>query len=128
LTSTAPRVLVTNVRPEEIHQAVTVLCDAFQDYPVMRYVLGSADDYDHRLRTLIGFFVSARVLREEPVLGIYDGDGTLAAAALVTLPLRAVRRGVTPPPPEHDRRPAFACGSRARTEAARGGPPAVRRR
>jgi GNAT superfamily N-acetyltransferase len=52
----------------------------------MRYVLGSVDDYDRRLRTLIGFFVSARVFRDEPVLGIYNRDGTLAAAALVTLP------------------------------------------
>jgi ribosomal protein S18 acetylase RimI-like enzyme len=79
-------VLVTSVAPEDTDQAVTVLCDAFRDYPVMRYVLGSADDYDRRLRTLIGFFVSARVFREEPVLGIYDQDGTLAAAALATLP------------------------------------------
>jgi GNAT superfamily N-acetyltransferase len=35
---------------------------------------------------LIGFFVSARVFREEPVLGVYDQGGTLAAGALVTLP------------------------------------------
>ena len=86
MTSTAERVLVTNVPPEDIHQAVTALCDAFRDYPVMRFVLGSVDDYDRRLRTLIGFFVSARVFRDEPVVGIYDRDGTLAAAALVTLP------------------------------------------
>lgn len=86
MTSTAPRVLVTSVPPEEADQAVTVLCDAFRDYPVMRYVLGSANDYERRLRTLIGFFVSARVFREEPVLGIYNRDGTLAAVALVTLP------------------------------------------
>jgi hypothetical protein len=80
------RVLVTQLPLEDIHQAVTVLCDAFRDYPVMRYVLGTADDYERRLHTLIGFFVSARVFREEPVLGIYDRDGTLAATALVTLP------------------------------------------
>jgi GNAT superfamily N-acetyltransferase len=86
LTSTAPRVLVTSVAPEDTDEAVTVLCDAFRDYPVMRYVLGSADDYGRRLRMLIGFFVSARVFREEPVLGIHDQDGTLAAVSLVTLP------------------------------------------
>jgi GNAT superfamily N-acetyltransferase len=48
--------------------------------------LGSGDDYDRRLHTLIGFFVSARVLRDEPVLGIRDRDGTLVAAALVSFP------------------------------------------
>jgi GNAT superfamily N-acetyltransferase len=71
----------------EAEGAVTVLCDAFYDYPVMRYVLGPATaSYDHRLRTLIGFFVSARVLREELVLGIHDEAGILAGVALVTLP------------------------------------------
>jgi GNAT superfamily N-acetyltransferase len=86
LTRTVARVLVTNVAPEDTDQAVTVLCDAFRDYPVTTYVLGSADDYERRLQTLIGFFVSARVFREEPVVGIYDQDGTLAATSLVTLP------------------------------------------
>jgi GNAT superfamily N-acetyltransferase len=70
----------------ETEAALSVLCDAFHDYPVMRYVLGSTDDYDRRLRTLIGFFVTARVLREDLVLGVHDEAGRLAAAALVTLP------------------------------------------
>jgi GNAT superfamily N-acetyltransferase len=48
-------------------------------------VLGSNGDYDRRLRTLIGFFVSARVYRDEPVLGVYDRTGTLSATALVSL-------------------------------------------
>jgi ribosomal protein S18 acetylase RimI-like enzyme len=64
--------------------AVAVLCDAFRDYPVMRYVLGPADDYAQRLRTLTDFFVAARFLRNEPVLGIHDADGRLTAAALVS--------------------------------------------
>jgi GNAT superfamily N-acetyltransferase len=68
-------------------QAVTVLCDAFYDYPVMRYVLGhSTPDYDSRLQTLIRFFASARVIREEPVLGAYDHHGNLGGVALITLP------------------------------------------
>src|SRR5688500_12419425 len=52
----------------------------------MRYVLGPSADYDRRLRRLIGFFVAARVLRDELVLGIHDEAGILAAVALVTLP------------------------------------------
>jgi GNAT superfamily N-acetyltransferase len=71
---------------DQVGDAVTVLCDAFHDYPVMRYVLGPSNDYDRRLRTLIGFFVAARALRQELVLGVHDDRGSLAAVALVTLP------------------------------------------
>ena len=74
---------------------VSVIAEAFHDYPVMRFVLGSPDDYDEQLRTLIHFFVMARVHRDEVMLGI-DGDGGLAAAA--TAPVR--RR----PPPRTARR------------------------
>lgn len=85
--------LATRVPSAETDAVVAVLCDAFYDYPVMRYVLGSSGSYDDRLRRLIGFFVSARVLRHEPVLGVNDGDGNLVAVALVTLP------GDRPSPP-----------------------------
>jgi GNAT superfamily N-acetyltransferase len=78
--------LVSKLSSAQTEDAVTVLCDAFQDYPVMRYVLGSASDYDRRLRTLIGFFVSARVYRNEPLLGVHDRAGTLSAVAVVSLP------------------------------------------
>jgi GNAT superfamily N-acetyltransferase len=81
-----PSMLVTRLSSAETEDAVTVLCDAFQDYPVMRYVLGPAGDFERRLRTLIGFFVSARVYRNEPVLGVYDRTGTLSAAAIMSLP------------------------------------------
>jgi GNAT superfamily N-acetyltransferase len=77
---------VSRLPSAQTDDAVSVLCDAFRDYPVMRYVLGSSKGYDRRLRTLIGFFVSARVFRDEPVLGIHDPDGTLAATAIVSLP------------------------------------------
>jgi GNAT superfamily N-acetyltransferase len=80
--------------PERADDAVGVLCDAFHDYPVMRYVLGPRPDYDRRLRTLVGFFVAARTLRQEPVLGIHDPSGSLAAAAVITPP------GDRPPPHE----------------------------
>jgi GNAT superfamily N-acetyltransferase len=72
--------------PDQTDDAVTVLCDAFHDYPVMRYVLGPSGEYDRRLRSLIGFFVAARVLRDELLLGVHDEAGILAAVALVTLP------------------------------------------
>lgn len=66
---------------------VRVVCEAFFDYPVMRYVLGDPGDYAERLRTLIGFFHGARVLRDDAILGISDGD-ELVAVALCSLPDR----------------------------------------
>jgi GNAT superfamily N-acetyltransferase len=79
---------VTSISGSRVDDVVTVLCDAFYDYPVMRFVLGSASPhYDSRLRTLIALFVNARFLRHQPVLGIHR-DGLLVAAALITPPNR----------------------------------------
>jgi GNAT superfamily N-acetyltransferase len=71
--------------------AVRVVCEAFADYPVMRYILGPQGDYSQRLRTLIGFFHGARVLQDDPILGISEG-GKLVAVAVCTAP-----GGVAPP-------------------------------
>lgn len=49
----------------------------------MRYVLGS--DSTTRLARLVRLFVMARVLREEPMLGVRDGS-ELVAAAIVSFP------------------------------------------
>ena len=68
---------------ERCPEVVEVLCDAFQGYPVMRYVLGESADYSARLVTLITFFASARFIREETVFGIDQGQH-LAAVALVS--------------------------------------------
>ena len=74
------------ILPAGAREEVTgVLCDAFADYPVMRFVLGEAHRDRDRLFRLIGFFVAARVLRDDLLLGI-STDGHLAAVALVTLP------------------------------------------
>ena len=72
--------------PRESEAAVVeALCEAFADYPVMRYVLGPGGDYAERLRRLIGFFVAARVLRDDPVFGIAEGS-RLVGVATCTLP------------------------------------------
>lgn len=70
----------------QAHDIVSVLCDAFHDYPVMRYVLGPDQPYEERLRSLVGLFVSGRVLRNDPLLGVYDDGGLLTAVATMTLP------------------------------------------
>jgi len=68
---------------------VTVFCDAFHDYPVMRFIVGPSDDYDERLRHLISFFVLRRVQQGGPILGMID-DNRLLAAATTTLPSEPV--------------------------------------
>ena len=77
---------VTQLSSEHTEEIVTVFCDAFHDYPVMRQVLGPAAPYDTRLRSLIGLFVNGRVFRNEPLLGLRDGAGRLIGAATMTLP------------------------------------------
>lgn len=74
------------VGPTESDAILDALCDAFHDYPVMRFVLGDRPDYAPRLRTLIGLFTQARVARGDLVLGVDGPGGRLAAAALVNLP------------------------------------------
>jgi GNAT superfamily N-acetyltransferase len=66
-------------------EALGPLCEAFADYPVMRYVLGPAGDYSGRLRTLVGFFLVARVLRKDPILAVHT-DGVVSGVAICTLP------------------------------------------
>jgi len=70
---------------EQVPEVTRVLSESFADYPVMRYVLGTDGEYRQRLDTLIGMFVMARVLRNEPLLGVPEAQG-LGAAALVTDP------------------------------------------
>jgi ribosomal protein S18 acetylase RimI-like enzyme len=68
-------------------EAVEVLCEAFCDYPVFRYVLKDAGKgYSHGLRTLIGHFTDTRLDRGCPVLGIRS-RGRLIAAANVNPPV-----------------------------------------
>jgi ribosomal protein S18 acetylase RimI-like enzyme len=58
----------------------------------MKYVLGAdSPGYRQRLATLIGFFVTARLLREEPILGVFTAS-ELCGAGLVSIP------GATQPP------------------------------
>jgi GNAT superfamily N-acetyltransferase len=66
-------------------EIVSVLCDSFHDYPVMRYVVGPDGDIDERLRRLIDFFVFRRARQGGPLLGVVD-NGDLLAAAVMTLP------------------------------------------
>ena len=77
---------VSRLPEAQVSHAVAVLCDAFHDYPVMRYVIGPAGgDYDRYLHTLVNFFVMARVWRGEPIFGVFDGSAPVAVATL-TLP------------------------------------------
>lgn len=76
---------IVTLGQENAEDAVAVLCDAFADYPVMRFVLGDAGDRPRRMRRLIEFFTMARFLRGEPVLGA-QLDSKLVAVALISFP------------------------------------------
>lgn len=80
---------------ERARDVASVLCEAFADYPVMRFVLGEQGDYARRLDTLIGFFTAARVHRGETLLGI-TGEVELVAAALVSDPARETPPSLDP--------------------------------
>ena len=83
---------VLSLGEEHVPEVTRVLCESFYDYPVMQYVIGEGhDDYGGRLSTLVHFFVMARVLRNETLLGTMH-NGALAATALVSYP----GRGKTP--------------------------------
>ena len=69
-------------------QIVSVLSESFRDYPVMRFGLGKGDDYPARLDRLVTFFVMARLLRDDVVMGVRARRG-LAAVALVSYPTGA---------------------------------------
>lgn len=68
--------------PGAAPEVARVLCDAFADYPVMRYVLGETAAYRRDLDTLISFFVGCRVLRGDPMFGVAGPEGLVAAATL----------------------------------------------
>jgi ribosomal protein S18 acetylase RimI-like enzyme len=90
---------VLRLDPTAVPRVVAVLHESFHDYPVMRFVLGpDAPEYDERLRTLIHFFVMARVFRDETLLGVPDGEALLGVA-LVSRP-----GGPRPPPEFHELR------------------------
>lgn len=75
---------VRELSAEDVAPVVAVLCDAFGGYPTMRHVLqDSAGGYSHDLQRLIRFFVMARLLREEPILGAGQDSG-LGGVALVS--------------------------------------------
>ena len=65
---------------DDVSNIVDVLCDSFADYPVMRFVLNSETNYDHRLKVLIHFFVMARIFREEVIFGIGDRKNLIGVA------------------------------------------------
>ncbi len=77
---------IVRLGDDRVDEVVDVFCDAFRDYPVMRAVLGARGDaYAPALESLVRFFVMARVLRRELLLGI-GAPGTLQAVATVSRP------------------------------------------
>ncbi len=78
--ATAQPLSIDRVPADQAGLVVDVLCAAFYDYPVMRYVLGDSHDYEMRLQQLIGLFVAARALRDDVMLGVRSGGELIAVA------------------------------------------------
>ncbi|MFQ5350564.1 MAG: GNAT family N-acetyltransferase [Thermoanaerobaculia bacterium] len=110
-----PPIDVTTLERARLDDAVDVICDAFHDYPAMRFFLAATGSrYERHLRLLVGFFTEARFLRGDPVLGIELG-GELAAVAYVVKP-----DTLAPPALEEHRERLWAelgAAARARYEA-----------
>lgn len=78
---------VVRLSRERSAEAVDVLCEAFYDYPFMRFVIESVgDDYEPHLRALIDFFTFARLVNDDLVLAATSAEGRVVGVANVTLP------------------------------------------
>lgn len=84
--STGTKIL--SLTPSQAGEAVEVLCDAFFAYPAFTYVIGTAGEaYGSRLREMMDFFVAARFLKNDLVLGVATEEGEIAGVATITLPV-----------------------------------------
>ena len=73
---------VVPLQQQDAPDVADVLSEAFFDYPVMRFVLGTAGNYDERLPDLVAVFVAARALRNDPMFGVRDGTRLIAAMTM----------------------------------------------
>jgi GNAT superfamily N-acetyltransferase len=80
------RMKLVRLSSDRFDDTVDTFCDAFRDYPVMRYVIGQTDEYDALLRLLIGYFTESRFSRNYPGLGVESDEGHLVAAANIDPP------------------------------------------
>jgi len=76
---------VVTLEPADAPSVVDVLGAAFYDDPVMRYVLGAKQEPE-RVRRLVEFFVHARAMRGETLLGVGGSRGLLAAGLVSNSP------------------------------------------
>lgn len=81
---------VLSLTREDQPELASMLCAAFYDYPVMRFVLQSTPEYDRHLAALMEFYSSIRFVQNYPVAGIKTG-GHLVAAALINEPTKEPR-------------------------------------
>ena len=85
MVETMDRWVAVTLGRADVPEVVSVLSEAFFDYPLMRFVLGAGPDYEVHLDRLISFFVMARLLRDDVLLGVHAPAG-LEAVALASYP------------------------------------------
>jgi len=82
----------TTLAFDHLVEIVSVLADAFHEYPVMRHVLGPdvpgvGAPYPVRLHRLVQLFASGRAYRNDPMIGVRNAAGALIGAAVMTQPI-----------------------------------------
>jgi GNAT superfamily N-acetyltransferase len=82
MASRLERMEIIRLQQSDASDVADVLSEAFFDYPVMRYVLGTSDNYEARLPELVSVFVAARALLNDPMLGVRDGARLVAAMTM----------------------------------------------
>jgi GNAT superfamily N-acetyltransferase len=84
---------ISRLGREHLDDAVNVLASAFHEYPVMRFVITDAGQYDPKLNALMRYFCERRLTQDWPLFGCFSpsssaiGDGwELVAVAGVNDP------------------------------------------
>ena len=70
---------------DRLDDVIDVMAEAFLDYPLMQWVAGPEGDVAARVRRLVAFFITRRVVKGGPMFGVIDDDRLVGAAA-ITLP------------------------------------------
>ena len=89
------QITIERILPAQAAEVVDVLWESFYDYPVMRFVLGDAANYDRRIARMIGMFVAARAMLDDVMLGVRFNH-ELVAVATTSDPARGAHPDFAP--------------------------------
>ena len=76
---------IVRIDDDEVKEAARVLSEAFARYPIAEYMFEGLDDGPDRFRVMFEYLISARIVRNWPVL-IAQIDGRIAGVAVISEP------------------------------------------